>query len=114
MPFIHISASKKISEDDKNKIIKDVGKAIPILKGKSERWLMVKVSDDQNMCFEGKIGEDCAIVEVSVYGTCSSGEYAELTKALTLAVSECTEIAGDRIYVKYMETPYWGLEGSNF
>lgn len=114
MPYIHVSTSKKITEADKDKIMKDFGQKISVLEGKSEQWLMVKVSDEQKMCFQGKIEEPCAIIEVSVYGSFSSEEYGKLTKALTETVFGITTIPRDRIYIKYFETPYWGWDGSNF
>lgn len=114
MPYIHVSTSKKVTDADKERIMKDLGQKISILKGKSEQWLMVKVSDEQAMCFQGDKVEPCAIIEVSVYGTFSGPEYQRLTGALTETVESIASIPGERIYVKYFETPHWGWKGSNF
>lgn len=114
MPYIHVSTAKKIAEADKDKIMQDFGQKISILEGKSEEWLMVKISDEQKMCFQGNSKEPCAIIEVSVYGSFSGEEYQKLTEALTDTVSEITSIPKNRVYLKYFETPYWGWDGSNF
>lgn len=114
MPYIHISTSNKLSDTAKDRLIEDFGREIEILKGKSEQWLMIKISDEQSMCFQGTREEPCGIIEVSVYGTFSAKEYQKLTEALTKTASEAAAIPKNRIYVKYFETPYWGWDGSNF
>ena len=35
MPYIHVSTSKKVADADKERIMKDLGQRISILKGKS-------------------------------------------------------------------------------
>lgn len=114
MPYIHVSVSKKITDAEQEKIMKDFGREIAALPGKSEQWLMVKISDNEKMCFQGRSEEPCAIIEVSVYGTFSSNEYQQLTGALTKTVSETVRVPQNRIYIKYFETSYWGWDGSNF
>jgi phenylpyruvate tautomerase PptA (4-oxalocrotonate tautomerase family) len=114
MPYIHVSMSKKITDAEKEKLMKEFGQEISILEGKSEKWLMVNISDGQSMCFQGDDKKPCAIIEASVYGAASADEYGKLTGVLTETVSETAEIPGDRIYVKYTETPYWGWNGENF
>ena len=114
MPFIHVYTSTKIQEAEKEKLMKSFGKEISTLEGKSEQWLMVKISDDQKMCFQGNSKEPWGILEVSVYGSATPEEYEKLTEKLTATVAESTGIPKDRIYVKYAETPYWGWNGSNF
>jgi phenylpyruvate tautomerase PptA (4-oxalocrotonate tautomerase family) len=114
MPYIHVSTTKKITDAEKEKLMEEFGREISILKGKSEKWLMVNINDDQSMCFQGDDKTPCAIIEVSVYGSASADEYGQLTGALTETVSKTAVIPGDRIYVKYTETPYWGWNGENF
>lgn len=114
MPFIHISTSKKIEDADQEKLMKEFGKEISILKGKTEKWLMVKISDEQAMCFQGDSKTPCVMIEVSIYGRFQNQEYQKLTEALTDTVLRITEIPAERIFVKYIETDHWGWNSSNF
>lgn len=114
MPFINLRTTKKLDENLKTDLKNKFGKAISLLPGKSEHWLMVSLVDDCSLYFQGKNDEDIAFIEVKIYGKSSSDSYNKLTEKLTSIVSSDLNIKSDKIYVEYEETPYWGFDGSNF
>ena len=89
------------------------GKAIELIPGKSERWLMLSFSDNERMWF---VGDDAplAYLSVKLFGAASDGAYDALTAKLTEIVSAQLNIPSSRIYVKYEEIDHWGWNGSNF
>ena len=113
MPFIDTKTTKKISPEDMNSLTEKFGKAIELIPGKSERWLMLNFSDGCRMAFAGSF-DDCAMLEVKLFGAADPCAYDALTAELCKTVSDTLGIPSDRIYVKYEEISAWGFAGSNF
>ena len=114
MPFINLKTTKTLSSQDKLNLKSEFGKAISIIPGKSEHWLMVSLQDDATMYFQGSNEQDIAFIEVKIYGKSSSDIYNKLTAKLSEIVSSTLNIREDHIYVSYFETNYWGYNGNNF
>ena len=68
MPFIHVKTNVAVPEDKERAMKTKLGKAIEILPGKSEQWLMLDFSDRQRMYFQGDNSQPIAMVEVKIYG----------------------------------------------
>lgn len=114
MPFINTKTNVGISKE-KEKIIKEkFGKAIEIIPGKSESWLMVSLEENAGLYFKGKSDQPIAFVEVKLYGSANAGVYDKMTQAITSILKDELNIAPDHVYVRYDETKYWGWNGSNF
>ena len=114
MPFINLKTTKTLTDNDKLNLKSEFGKAISIIPGKSEHWLMVSLQDKETMYFQGDCDEDIAFIEVKIYGKSSSATYNSLTSKLTDIVFSLLNINKDKIYVSYFETDNWGYNGSNF
>lgn len=113
MPFINTKVTTEISVE-KEAVLKDrLGKAMSIV-GKPEAYVMMKFEDNCRMWFSSTNDRDCAFIEVSILGFAQKASYERLTSALCDIISEELNIDGDRIYVKYTETEYWGHNGYMF
>ena len=113
MPYIDTLTNVKVSEESAERIKSRFGKAIEAFPGKSEAWLMVGIKDDYKMYFRGS-DEDCAFVNVSVFGSLNSDSCEEMTALVCDILSEELAISPDRIYVKYDSSTDWGWNGGNF
>ncbi len=113
MPYINTVTTKKISQDMKKELTKELGEAITLLPGKSEEWLMLRFEDGAEMAFRGDVEKDAAMIEVALLGKAPADALNNLTARLTQIITEKLGVAGDRIYVKYFETDKWGWNGSN-
>ena len=114
MPFIDSKVSVKTTPEQRTELKERLGKAIEVIPGKSESWLMMDLADEQNMYFKGDGGKPTAFVAVSVYGGPDSAAFDRMTAEITKIYGDVLGIAPDRIYVKYSATPDWGWNGSNF
>ena len=114
MPFINLRTNVNISTDVELKIKKEIGKAIELLPGKSENWLMVNFSDNCHLYFRGENDTSICIVEVKLYGKSNASNYDALTSKISEIINKYLNISEDKIYVEYEETPFWGWAGSNF
>lgn len=113
MPFIQTKTNVSISKEQEMSLKTAFGKAIELIPGKSERWLMLGFSDNERMWF---VGDDAplAYISVKLFGSASDSAYDALTAKLTEIVSSELGVSALRIYVKYEEIDHWGWNGSNF
>lgn len=114
MPYISTKTNVTISKD-KEKVIKTkLGKAIELIPGKSENWLMLAFEDQCSLYFKGNSDQPIAFVEVKLFGSSNASAYGKLTTEITTILKEELEIAPNQIYVKYEEVQNWGWNGNNF
>ena len=114
MPFIDCKLNVDITPAQETALKEEFGKAISLIPGKSESWLMLNFEDNCRMYFHGENSEPIAFVEVKIYGKASSQEYSQLTELITDIIYKILQIAPNNIYIKYEEAEYWGYNGFNF
>lgn len=114
MPFIHTLTTKKITDDVRKELKTEYGKIIAEIPGKSEKWLMLAFTDETKMYFHGDDSDDCAYIEVNIFGGASDDAYDRLTARICVLISDKLNVPADRIYVKYEEAEHWGWNGANF
>lgn len=112
MPFINVKTNKVLTNEAMEKIKSELGKAISLIPGKSESWLMVEIEQGKNMWFKGS-DDACAMADVSIYGNADRKYLESLTEKISEIISD-EGISQNRIYVKYSLVPNWGYNGSNF
>lgn len=113
MPFINLKTNVKVDEKKELTIKEQLGKAIEVLPGKSEAWLMLNFEDECRLYFKGN-NNPAAFFEVKVYGNVSQNTSNELTEKLCDIAQRELSVDKSRVYVKYEETEYWGWNGGNF
>jgi hypothetical protein len=113
MPFIDAKVSVPITPAQQESLKQMLGKAISLIPGKSETWLMLNIQPECRLYFQGSNKEPAAMVEVKLFGSASSSAYQKMTAEVTKIVSSELDIPESRIFVKYEEAQYWGWNGSN-
>jgi phenylpyruvate tautomerase PptA (4-oxalocrotonate tautomerase family) len=113
MPYIDAKTNVKITNEQKEALIKEFGKAIEKIPGKSEEWLMVNVEGDRTMAFRGDFSP-CVMVEIAIFGKASNEAYDALTECVCALTQRILGVPSDRTYVKYTEISHWGYDGFNF
>lgn len=114
MPFINSKVSFKLSQQDEETIKLRLGKAIELIPGKSESWLMVGFDDEYKLYFKGEASPKIVFVDVSVFGKISESACDNMTSEICNIFNEVTGTPKDKIYVKYQEVDKWGWNGMNF
>jgi hypothetical protein len=114
MPYISTKTNTSIPKDKEIKIKNQMGKAIELLPGKSESWLMLSFEEECHLYFKGESDKDIAYVEVKLFGKSTKEAYDKLTYEIKNILHEELNIATDHIYVKYEEVSHWGYNGHNF
>ena len=114
MPYIETKASVKITDEQKRRLKEEFGRAIELIPGKSEEWLMLGFVDGMTMSFRGDMSTPAVMIEVDILGKASTADYDALTEKLTVITSNILAVPSDRIYIKYSEYEHWGYNGFNF
>lgn len=112
MPFIDCKLNVDITPAQETALKEEFGKAISLIPGKSESWLMVNIQPSCALYFRGSKTTPTAMVNVSVYGNPNPGAFDKLTARINSILSDTADI--EESYVSYSTTPYWGYNGSNF
>lgn len=113
MPFIDVSLTKKLTAESENAIKSALGDAISLFPGKSEAWLMCRISDGEHMWFKGS-DEDCAFTEVKLLGSVDPVGAERFTARMCEILEKEAGISPSRVYVRYTGGGDWGWNGSNF
>lgn len=114
MPFINSKISTPLTAEQETSIKTKLGKAIELIPGKSENWLMVGFEPETSLYFRGDNSQPAAFVEVSVFGSENPDAFSKLTAQICSIYQDVLGIAKDHIYVKYQAVSSWGWNGSNF
>ena len=114
MPYIETKVSIELSKEKELKLKERLGKAIALIPGKSENWLMLNFEDQCRMYFGGNNDTPTAFVEVKLFRESTREAYETMTKEIMNMMSEELSIDPSRIYIKYTPGDDWGWNGSNF
>ena len=114
MPFIDSKVSVKITDEQEKELKTRLGRAISLIPGKSESWLMCGFEDDYHLYFRGEDSEPMAFIEVRLFGGPNRDAFEKMTAEVTKIFGEVLGIAPDHMYIKYSATTDWGWNGGNF
>ena len=114
MPMISTKTTTQITAEQELILKEKLGKAIEILPGKTETWLMLGFEENCKLWFRGDNSKPLAYVEVSALGKISPDSAKKLTAEICDILKTVLGIEGDGVYVKYEETDKWGFDGGNF
>ena len=113
MPFIEAKVSTAVTPAQEESLKQKLGKAISLIPGKSETWLMLNIQPGCHMYFQGTNSEPAAMVEVKLFGAASPAAYQKMTAEVTKILNSELNIPQGRVFVKYEEVQNWGWNGSN-
>ena len=114
MPYIDIKTTVSISPAAEKALFEQLGKAIEIFPGKTEKWLMLNLCGEQKMCFAGDAKKPCLFADVRIFGEPDEAAAEEMTKALCSVFEQVLSIPADRSYVCYKGYNTWGWNNMNF
>ena len=113
MPMIKVETTVSLSEEKRDILKAELGKAISIM-GKPESYLMINLVDNQDLYFGGNKLDKGAFVEVKALGNIDAGQSDKMTAKVCEILNTQLGIPGDAVYVAYFGTSNWGWNGSNF
>ena len=113
MPMINSKDTTELSQEKRDMLVSEFGKAISIL-GKPESYLMLGFEDKSDLYFAGKKLDKGAFVQVQLYGGENPSACNKMTAKICDIFSNVLSIPGDKIYITYAGFENWGWNGRNF
>lgn len=112
MPYLMIRTNCRL--DDKSAVLTKASQRVASALGKPERYVMVSIEDNVDMCFAGDT-TPCAYLELKSIGLPGDRTAALSATLCELMASELT-IASDRVYIEFAdaERHMWGFNGKTF
>ena len=115
MPCIRCTVNQKLSSEQKQTLKEGLMEAIQLIPGKTPDSLMIVLQDAADMCFHRDSETPCAFVEVNVLLRKDPSEhYPAMSKSICDLLLRVAHIEGTNIYIRYLATPDWGWNGTNF
>lgn len=111
MPFILSKVSTPISAEQEVSLKKGLGKAISIIPGKSEEYLLCEFEDNSRLWLRGEHDEPIAYITVSIFGNEPHIGNDRFFSEVTRLYGEVLGIPADRVYIKYDDISVWGVNG---
>ena len=113
MPFIDSKITVALSEEKKENLKAELGRAVSIL-NKPESFLMLGFEDNYDLYMGGRKLDKGAYVAVSLFGNASSSAYEKMTAAICDIYEKELNIPASAVYVTYHGVNDWGWNGQNF
>lgn len=111
MPFIKCKVSCDITKEQELALKQRFGKAIELVPGKSEEYLLLEFEDNCRLWLRGEQDAPIAYIEAAIFGSESHFGYDAFTTEITKAFNQVLGIQPDRVYIKYEDITAWGVSG---
>lgn len=113
MPFIISRVNISISKEQEKLIKSKLGKAIELVPGKSEQYLLLEFEDNCRLYLRGDSSKPIAYITASIFGNEHHLGYEEFSKEVTKIFNEVLNIPVESIYIKFDDISSWSVAGQN-
>ena len=111
MPYIQISLSKKLTDEEKRALAAGVAALVPMRPGKPGDRPIVQIDDGCSL-YRGGEPAACAFMETRLYGKTPEPYLRAYTEKLFELFEEQLGYGGNQIYFNILELDHWGSKGS--
>lgn len=111
MPFIKVKVSCPVSGEQERELKSRLGKAIELVPGKSEEYLLLEFEDQCRLWLRGENSAPISYIEATVFGNESHAGYPAFTAAAAEIFQDVLAIPPENLYVKYEDILAWGAGG---
>jgi len=113
MPFIISKVSQKISKDEERALKERLGKAIELVPGKSEEYLLLGFEDGCRLYLGGDDSAPLAYIQANIFGNEGHFGYDAFSREVAKIFHEVLKIPEERVYISYTDIPDWSVDGMN-
>ena len=112
MPFIMTKVNVPVDVEQELQLKSRLGRAIELLPGLSEKYLLAGFESDCRFFLRGKKDEAIAYIEVSVFGNENHLGYEDFSLAVTKIFVDV--LSPMNIYIKFSDIAAWSVGGIFF
>ena len=110
MPFIIARVNTHIDKNQELAIKSEMGRAITLIPGKSEKYLMLGLEDDYKFYLRGD-SQKAALIEASIFGNEDHEGFKEFARETTKIFNEVLNIPPENIYINFADIKTWAVNG---
>ena len=114
MPFIMTKVNVPVDAEQEIKLKSRLGKAIELLPGLSEKYLLAGFESNCRFFLRGKNDKPIAYIEVSVFGNENHLGCEDFSLAVTKIFVDVLKISPMNIYIKFSDIAAWSVGGIFF
>lgn len=114
MPFIMSKVNVSIDSAAELELKSQLGKAIELIPGLSEKYLLTGFESNYHFYLRGKNNEAIAYIEVSIFANENHLGYENFAAAVTKIFVEVLNIPPMNIYIKFSDIDAWSVGGIYF
>lgn len=114
MPFIMSKVNVPVDAAQEVKLKSRLGKAIELLPGLSEKYLLAGFESDCRFYLRGDKNQSVAYVEVSVFGNEQHIGCEDFSLAVAKIFAEVLNIPPQNVYIKFNDIAAWSVGGMFF
>ena len=107
MPMIQLTTNVTVSDSAKARLAAGLGEAISLLPGKNEGQLMLSISGENYMAFQGRDDRSVAYVSTGISGKTDAEACKKYGEEVIRLLGEVLLIPWGNIYLTLQEIPYW-------
>ena len=111
MPFIKSKVSTPITKEQEFELKTRLGKAIELVPGKSEKYLLLDFEGNAHLWVAGDEKQPAAYIEAAIFGNEIHAGYEDFTREVTKIFMDVLHIPPERIYIRYEDITAWAVQG---
>ncbi|MFI3115399.1 MAG: hypothetical protein R3Y12_04570 [Clostridia bacterium] len=111
MPYINITTTVKMTDEQKAKMNEGLGKNITLIEGKEAKGLIIAFVDGVDMFFRTEKTEKGAFVDVRLYTESKYEEKEAFAKSVSVLFKEILDIDEQEVTLNMIELYEWGSRG---
>lgn len=108
MPFVRSKVSCPITEEEEILLKSGLGRAIELIPGKTEDYLLLSFEDKCSLWLRGRNDEPIAYIEAAVFGNEYHTGYMAFTREVTRIFRKVLNIPAENIYIRFEDINAWG------
>lgn len=108
MPFVRSKVNCTITEEQEIQLKSGLGRAIELIPGKTEEYLLLSFEDKCSLWLRGRKDEPAAYIEAAVFGNEYHTGYMAFTREVTRIFREVLNIPAGNIYIRFEDIKAWG------
>ena len=114
MPFIMSKVNVPLNSAQEVQIKSRLGKAIELLPGLSEKYLLAGFESDCHFYLRGENNMPIAYIEVGIFANENHDGYQDFSAEVTKIFAYVLGIPPQNIYIKFSDIPAWSVGGMFF
>ena len=111
MPFVIAKVNVPVSKEQELEIKSRIGRAIEMIPGKSENYLLFGIEDDFHFYLRGDGNQKIAYIAADIFGNEDHAGFDRFGAEITAVFQEVLGIPQQNIYIKFDDIKVWSAGG---